>query len=258
MPPSILVHPLARGRDIDSPETTHLRRQILLAKPFLRRIYDEWYEAILNCMPPIAGPVLEIGSGAGFLAERLPDLITSEIFLIPGLKLVLDSCYLPFPRASLRAIVMTDVFHHIPQPRRFLSEAARCLRSGGAIVMIEPWHSAWSQWVYTHLHHEPYRPNAECWEFPSTGPLSGANGALPWIVFARDRSRFLQEYPEFRITSVKPIMPFRYLLSGGISCRSLMPGGSFPFWRGFEKILQPLLRHLAMFAQIRVERLERQ
>src|SRR5579864_1052129 len=69
MPPSILIHPLARGLDIDSPVTTHIRRRILRAKPFLRRIYEEWYEAILSSLPAIAGPVLEIGTGAGFLSE---------------------------------------------------------------------------------------------------------------------------------------------------------------------------------------------
>jgi len=40
---------------------------------------------------------------------------------------------------SLRAIVMTDVLHHIPNVESFFAEAARCVRPGGVIVMIEPW-----------------------------------------------------------------------------------------------------------------------
>src|SRR5258708_1382081 len=120
MPLSFLVHPLARDLDIDSPSTTHVRKRILREKSFLRKIYQEWYGMICSALPAGAEPVLEIGTGAGFLAEYVPDLITSEIFSVPGVNLVLDSCHLPFPAGSLRAIVMTDVFHHIPQPRLFL------------------------------------------------------------------------------------------------------------------------------------------
>jgi hypothetical protein len=45
-------------------------------------------------------------------------------------------------------------------------------------------------------------------------------------------------------------MPFRYLLSGGVSWRSLVPNWSFSLWRTIENLLQPWMRHLAMFALI--------
>jgi hypothetical protein len=120
--------------------------------------------------------------------------------------------------------------------------------------MIEPWVTPWSGFVYSRLHHEPFRPEAEAWEFPSSGPLSGANGALPWIIFERDRLRFEQEFPEWRIRVIKPMMPFRYLVSGGIALRSLMPGQTFGLWCGLERVLRPWSRTLAMFAQIVLER----
>jgi len=49
-------------------------------------------------------------------------------------------------------------------------------------------------------------------------------------------------------------MPLRYLLSGGVSMRSLMPGWSFGPWKGFERLLSPWMRYLAMFAFIQVQR----
>src|SRR5262249_39137158 len=71
---NLLAHPLTRGMDIDSPETTHLRKRIIGAKPFLRRIYQEWYAAIAVSVPPDRGGVLELGSGAGFLEDYIPGL----------------------------------------------------------------------------------------------------------------------------------------------------------------------------------------
>lgn len=251
-----LAHPLMRGLDINDPETTSARRAIIHDKLFLRQIYDEWYSIILSDLPTEGGSVLELGSGPGFLKDHVSDLITSEVFSCPGIMLVADGCNLPFSEGSLRGIVMTDVFHHLPDVERFFAEATRCIRPGGSIVMIEPWLSAWSRLVYTRLHHEPFQPDAEQWAFPSRGPLSDANGALPWIVFERDRPLFETKFPNLQIRAIEPFMPFRYLASGGVSMRTLMPSTTFAAWRLLETALQPWMRSLAMFAAIRLERID--
>jgi SAM-dependent methyltransferase len=250
----MLAHPLTAGRDLDDPATTHLRRQIVQSKPFLKAIYDEWYGILAAQLPAIDGPVLELGSGAGYCEQFIPGLITSEILFCPGVGLVADAQQLPFADASLRGIVFTDVLHHMPEARRFFAEAARTLRPGGKILMIEPWVSGWSRFVYTRLHHEPFQPSALDWAFPSTGPLSGANGALPWIVFARDRAKFEGEFPQFAIERIRPFMPLRYLLSGGVAMRSLMPGFAHPFWAWCENSLNGWMPRVAMFAFIVLRR----
>src|SRR4030042_2618837 len=101
---------------------------------------------------------------------------------------------IPFVSGSLRGIFMSNVLHPIPFPRDFFGEAARCICPGGVINMIEPWVSTWSKIIYTHLHREPFQVDTRAWEFPSTGPLSGANGALPWIIFKRDKDLFVNEF----------------------------------------------------------------
>ncbi len=248
-----LAHPLTRGLDIDDLRTTWLRRSIIREKGFLRQIYQEWYRIIAASLPAGQGAVLEIGSGAGFLSDFIPHLITSEIFQCPGVRVVMNGTELPFSDASLRGIVMADVLHHIPAPRRFFSEAARCVRPQGVLVCIEPWVTPWSRLVYTYLHHEPFFPGA-VWEFPVGGPLSGANVALPWMIFERDRPQFECEFPEWHIQVINPMMPFRYLVSGGVSFRSLMPACAFGLWQGFEKLAQRWVDKVAMFAHIVLRR----
>ena len=122
--------------------------------------------------------------------------------------------------------------------------------------MIEPWVTAWSRVVYGRLHHEPFLPEAATWGFPLAGPLSGANGALPWIVFQRDRSQFEQEFPQLRIVSIRPFMPLRYLLSGGVSLRNLVPEWTMGFWHRLENGLGLWNKYLSMFAQIVLIRIE--
>ena len=78
--------------------------------------------------------MLELGSEAGFLRQFLPEVITSEVFEPPGVRLIADACDLPFQDKSLDAIVMTNVFHHLPDVGRFILEAGRCVRPGGKIV----------------------------------------------------------------------------------------------------------------------------
>ena len=145
---------------------------------------------------------------------------------------------------------MVDVLHHLPDVRKFFREAERCLRPGGAILMVEPWVSRWSKLIYAKLHQEPFLPEAAEWSFPSTGPLSGANVALPWILVERDRAVFERDFPQFEIDTVRPIMPFQYLVSGGVSLRSFAPGYTYPFWRFLDAIFRPWVKDWGMFAFI--------
>jgi SAM-dependent methyltransferase len=253
----LLSHPLTRGRDINHPSTTSLRRTIVQSKPFVRRIYDEWYRKIASHIPSLPGQVLEVGSGAGFLADYVPDLITSEVFSLPGIRCVLDGVSLPFAGGSLKGIVMTNVLHHIQEPSALFAEAQRCLRPGGAVILVEPWVSRWSRVVYTRLHHEPFLPEHPGWSHSLAGPLSGANGALPWIILQRDRQAFEAQFPDLAITKTELLMPFRYLVSGGVTMRSLMPGITFRLWELLETGMKPWMDRWAMFALVVVEKRER-
>jgi SAM-dependent methyltransferase len=249
---ALLAHPLARGVDPDGPDAAGVHSRLIAKKPVLRRVYDDWYRAIQTALPPASARVLEIGSGTGALACVLPRLIKSDIRPTPDLGLRLDACRLPFADACLEGIVMTNVLHHLPRPRDFLRDAARTLSIGGRLIMIEPWVSRWSSVVYRRFHHEPFDTLTADWGFPPGRPMTAANGALPWIIFQRDRVTFDQEFPTLEVERIEPGWPFSYLLSGGVSMRSMVPAAAARMLCDFERKLDA--DTWAMFALIVIRR----
>jgi len=248
----LLAHPLTRGLDLDDPRTTALRRKVIESKPFLLRIYQDWYRWLNQQVPAGLGAVVELGAGAGFLREYIPGLMATDVLYLPGIDCVLNGERLPFEDDALKAIVMSNVLHHMPHVRHFFAEAQRCLRPGGVVAMIEPWMTPWSRFVYATMHHEPCDPRSVEWEFPSSGPLSSANEALPWICLQRDRSTFDKAFPELSIETIEPIMPLRYMMSGGIAMRNLLPAWSYGPLGLFEQVW-PINRG-ALFARLLLRR----
>lgn len=237
---------------LDDPHTTAVRAGRLRRPGYLRALYLSWYAEIYARLPDCAGEVLELGSGGGFLDECIPDLRTSDVMPVPDVELQVDARTLPFADDSLRAVVGTNVLHHVPNIERFLGEVVRTLRDGGRLIFIEPWPTLLSKPIYRHLHHEPFDMTRD-WSIPPGGPLTAANGALPWIVFQRDRGLFADRFPGLRIRGVDPMMPFSYLAGGGIGRSWPLPEWLFHGIRMLERPLDAL----GLFAILTIERAPR-
>ncbi len=238
--------------NLDDVSTTLVHRRILNQKRFLRRIYTEFYEMMRSRLgpDPDGKTVLEIGSGAGFIKDILPRCITSDLIAMDGLDVACSALAFPFKDRSLDAVLMINVLHHLPDARLFFNELGRCLKPGGQVIMVEPANTWWGKFVYTHFHHEPFDEKTPDWHFAPGGRLTDANVALPWILFSRDREKFRTEYPDLRIVSARPHTPFRYLLSGGFTMRSLAPAFSYPLFKGLGALLTPLHGLIGMFMTV--------
>ena len=258
--------------DLDDPVTTLLHAKIIQKKPFLKNIYIDFYKqfkkvgldlptsgrGVLRRTPygegtPCEKILVELGSGGGFIKEVIPNVITSDTLELPNVDRIFSVFDMPFEQGSVDAFFMLDVLHHITNPRAFFKEALRCLKSGGKIVMIEPANTLWSRFIYKNFHHELFDTQAQ-WELAEIGPLSHGNGALAWTIFSRDREIFEQEFPSLTIVNMRNHTPLRYLLSGGLSLRQLVPPFTYPAVKAVEYLLFPLNNLLGMFQTIELQK----
>lgn len=250
-----LKEPQARNiADLDSAEAMGYHRQAIREKPFLRRLYQDFYREFIRRLPCRESPrIVELGSGGGFLKEMLPGVITADIRFSEGIDLGFSADQIPFRDESVDAFLLLNVFHHFSQPLRCLGEMARCLRPGGRVIMIEPANTPWRRFVDGLAHSEPFDVNAG-WELPAGGPMSAANGALAWIIFSRDWDKIQPRFPRLKIKEIKRHTPFCYIVSGGLAYRQILPTCLYGLVRGVEFFLTPLSPWIGYFQTIELEK----
>ena len=237
-------------------------RRLWDAKPVLARVYEPWFSALLDAAPRGAR-VLEVGAGPGFLGEaaraRRPDLrwIASDLHVAPWNTLAADAGRLPFAARSLDAVVGLDVLHHLAAPADFFREAARALRPGGRIALVEPWITPFSWPIYRFVHQEDCRLSVDPWKpFPAGGKDSfDGDAAVPWRMARKDSFdgdaavpwKMARDTPPGRWSElglrpprVVRLNAFAYLLSLGFRPASLLPAGVAPALVAADRATQPL------------------
>jgi len=175
-----------------------------------------------------SGRSLEIGGGSGNFKSFAPDVVSTDILPATWLDSVCDAHSLPFADGCFDNIVMFDVLHHLQRPALFFAEAARVLRPGGRMVMLEPAITLVSHVFYAKFHPELVNmtedPLAEGPVNPDCDPYD-SNQGIPSLLFgnAARRSVFENRFPEFSITTTQHLALFAYPLSGGFRPWSLIP-----------------------------------
>ena len=241
--------------DLDDPNASLAHRDIILKKPFLKRLYTDWYLIFIIKSKEIKnGKYLEIGSGGGFLKDVFPEVITSDILILPNVDLIFTAEEIPFKENELASIVMLNVFHHIPKPHLFLKEAQRTLIKGGKIIMTEPANSSLARFIYKRFHHEPFDEKGQR-EIKAGNPLSNSNQALPYIYFERDLDLFKKDFPSLKINSIKYHSPFSYIISGGVSRSAMLPFFMYNFVKGIEWLFSPFFKQIGLFCTIEIEKI---
>ena len=198
-------HPLVGQLDIDSAGAVTVHHRIILENPLLRRYYASMYRYFQEkekTVEDLNFSSLEIGCGGGFIKEYLPGVITSDVVAADWVDRVEDASSLNFGPNSLKAIYANGVLHHIKDPVGCLSEIERVLAPGGVFVCNEPSSTRLGYFMNRHFHHEATDRDVCEWNAgipDQSGRLSGANMALPYIIFRRDAALFAKRFPNLKI-----------------------------------------------------------
>ncbi len=255
-----LTHPGLKGIPPGTLEWFGAQKQMIRSKPLVRRCYDLWYRGLLEDADSVpaserSARIVELGSGSSYIKELRSEIVTSDI--TPGVAdLVIDGRALPFADGSLKALLLTHVFHHIPDVERFFAEAARVLVPGGVISMVEVTRTPFARWFFSRLHPEPFNDRAREWSFPPGDTMFDSNQALSWIVFVRDAEQFRRKFPGLRVERRHYLPWFSYLLSGGVNLRSFVPATLAPLAALADWLLRPLDGIFAIHWHITIRKVE--
>ncbi|WP_415239374.1 class I SAM-dependent methyltransferase [Pseudomonas brassicacearum] len=217
----------------------------------LREVFVEFHHAFHRLADryfKVEGLEVELGAGIAPMRNSYPEVLATDIVATEQLDMALNAEAMSLDDHSARVFYGQNCFHHFPHPDRFFTELERTLKVGGGAILIEPFHGPFAAFLYKRLFKsEGFDMHFPSWETPSTGPMNGANQALSYIVFVRERQAFERKHPGLEIVHQEICGNYlRYLISGGLNFRQLLPDALIPVLKVVEKLLYPLRRVLAL------------
>ena len=246
-----LREPSLEGFDVDSAARLTRHRAILDQKPMIREVFRDFHLLLAGLAQRHldgTGVAIEVGAGVMPMRESHPDVLATDVVAARHLDAVIDAQNMSLRDASVGVVYAQNAFHHFPAPERFLAELERVLSPGGGAILLEPYYGPAASFMYRRLFRtEGFDKAYPAWETPLAGPMNGANQALSYIVFVRDREQFAARFPALQIVHQQPVDSYlRYLVSGGLNFRQLLPDPFIPLLRQIERSLAPLQRWLAL------------
>lgn len=254
---------LEKGLQKSSKENNllNIHRKILLNKPMLKSAMEYFYKEMIDETKNFTkvGKELELGSGAGFIKKFNNKIITSDLRNPKEFDMKIDAMNMKIENKSLKAIYAINVFHHLPNPVLFFNEAHRVLKKNGCIILIEPHNGFSSRIIHKVIHKDEYfDPYMKEWiNTKIKNEIAGANQALSYIVFDRDLEKFKKKYKgKLHIENKRYMNNYlRYLISGGVNFKQLLPTFMSPVLRALEIALKPFDKHLSLHRMIVIKKI---
>jgi SAM-dependent methyltransferase len=248
---SWLREPLVNGIDVDGSQRLELHRAMLQRKRMLQAVFAEFHHLFKTLDRELLsgkGMEIELGAGIAPMQESYPDVLATDVVESPQSDRTLDAEAMDLADNSVRTIYGQNCFHHFPHPDRFFRELARVLVPGGGAILLEPYYGPVAAFIFKRLFPtEGFDKAYQSWETPVMGPMKGANQALSYIVFVRDRTEFTRKHSALEIVYQAPVRNYlKYLLSGGLNFRQLLPDCFIESVGWAEKVLSPLNPWIAL------------
>ena len=232
-------------------ERVHDHVAALATHPMTRQLFSEFHLRMRELDAAHLtgdGRRVELGSGVYPLKRTFGDVLATDIVPAPGIDRVLDAQAMDLPDLSVRCFFAQFVFHHLAHPSAFFREVERVCVPGGGVVLLEPASGPLASLLYKRLFRtETFDRSMPGWEAAIEDPMTGANQALSWVVFERDRARFEREHPGLRVVAHEFSPSYlRYIASGGLNFPQLVPTRLGPALGSLERLLSRLQPHLAI------------
>jgi SAM-dependent methyltransferase len=247
----LLRDPAIEGLDIDGAHRLEAHAAILARKRMLREVFAEFhhdFRRMDELFFSASGARIELGSGISPMRNSYPDVLATDIVPGPNADKVLDAEKMDLPDNSVRALFAQNSFHHFPHPDRFFDEVERVVAPGGGIVLLEPYFGPAANFLFRRMFRtETFDKDSASWDAEVSGPMTGANQALSYLVFFRDRATFEKKHPTLKIVHHELCSNYlKYLLSGGLNFRQLLPDSMSPAIGFLQWLMSPANPWLAL------------
>lgn len=254
-----LRDPLLDDMNVDGVNRLELHRKMLEKKRMLRDVFNEFHRLFRKLDRQFfsgSGIEVELGAGVSPMRDSYPEVLATDVVEAPHLDRIINAEAMDLADKSVRAIYGQNCFHHFPHPDQFLHELDRVLVPGGGAILLEPYYGPFATFLFKRLFRtEGFDKTYPSWETPVAGPMNGANQALSYIVFIRDQKEFERKHPSLRIVHQELVGNYlKYLLSGGLNFRQLVPDSFTGFIWLLEKLISPLNKWFALFHVIVVRK----
>ena len=247
----LLRDPSLESIDVDGKDRLAVHSRMLARKKMLREVFTEFHHAFHRLDEKFItahGLKIELGAGIAPIRDSYPDVLATDVVYGSHLDRVLNAEKMDLPDGSVRVIFGQNCFHHFPHPDKFFTELERVLATGGCVILLEPYYGLFATFLFKRLFKtEGFDKKFPSWETPATGPMNGANQALSYIVFIRDRADFERKHPSLKIVHHELVGNYlKYLLSGGLNFYQLLPDSFTSFISLLEKLFSPVNKLIAL------------
>lgn len=254
-----LREPLLDEMDVDGESRLELHRKMLEKKRMLREVFAEFHHLFRRLEQQFLsgdGAKVELGAGVSPMRDSYPEVLATDVVDAPHLDKVVNAEAMDFKDQSVKVIYGQNCFHHFPHPDRFFQELNRVLVQGGGAILLEPYYGPFATFLYKRLFRtEGFDKNFSSWDTPVAGPMNGANQALSYIVFVRDRELYEKRFPSLKIVRQELAGNYlKYLLSGGLNFRQILPDSFTGAVGLLEKLISPFNRWFALHHVIIIRR----
>ena len=190
--------------------------------------------------------VVELGAGPGLSREFLDvaGLELTDVLDNPWIDRRVDAMALPYPPASLDAVICSHMIHHVASPVALIRAIAAALKPGGVLLINESNASLVHRLLMWAMRHEGWSYEVDIFD-PATPPAKdgtdplGGNNAVAELLF-NDRARFSAAFPSLAIARDEFTECFVFLVSGGVGGEVFtveMPHWALAALRGLDRVL---------------------